>query len=161
MVSLDRFPYLQKQTRSNEFIPCSKDVCDILTRFRIFKTPAISLICAKSPYKCSVTGSHRSGKENGRRSGSPLWRHQRRSFPFISHHDDVRRKIPVYTSWLSLYLYFMVLSQSEARVSTEHGIYMYIVISCGWFTMSMKVQQYIYLCTVTHRNCWNRSSFIL
>ena len=93
MLSVDKFPYPRKQTRGNEFIPCSNNICDILKRFRSFKIPAITLIWPKSPYKHSVTRSYRSGKESGRRSESPLWRHQWRSFVFISHADDVKREI--------------------------------------------------------------------
>ena len=93
MLSVDKFPYPWKQTRGNEFIPCSNNIYDILNRFRSFKIPAITLIWPKSPYKHSVTRSYRSGKENGRQSESPLWRHQWRSFVFISHADDVKREI--------------------------------------------------------------------
>ena len=93
MLSVDRFPYPRKQTRGNEFIPCSNNICDILTQFRSFKIPAITLIWPKSPYKHSVTRSYRCGKESGRRSESPLWRHQWRSCVFISHADDVKREI--------------------------------------------------------------------
>ena len=72
MLSVDKFPYPRKQTRGNEFIPCSNNICDILKRFRRFKIPAITLIWPKSPYKHSVIRSYRSGKEIGRRSESPL-----------------------------------------------------------------------------------------
>ena len=71
-LSVDKFPYPRKQTRGNEFIPCSNNICDILKRFRSFKIPAITLIWPKSPYKHSVTRSYRSSKESGRRSESPL-----------------------------------------------------------------------------------------
>ena len=100
MLSVDKFPYPRKQTRGNEFIPCSNNICDILKRFRSFKTPAITLIWPKSPYKHNVTTSYRSGKESGRRSESPLWRHQWRSFVFISHAADVKREIRLYISRL-------------------------------------------------------------
>ena len=100
MLSVDKFPYPRKQTRGNEFIPCSNNICDILKRFRSFKTPAITLIWPKSSYKHSVTRSYRSGKESGRRSESPLWRHQWRSFVFISHADDVKREIRLHISRL-------------------------------------------------------------
>ena len=93
MLSVDKFPYPRKQTRGNEFIPCSNSICDILKRFRSFKIPAITLIWPKSPHKHSVTRSYRSGEESGRRSESPLWRHQWRSFVFISHADDVKCEI--------------------------------------------------------------------
>ena len=72
MLSVDKFPYPRKQTRGNEFIPCSNNIYDILNHFRSFKIPAITLIWSKSPYKHSVTRSYRSGKESGRRSESPL-----------------------------------------------------------------------------------------
>ena len=98
MLSVDKFPYPRKQTRGNEFIPCSNNICDILKRFRSFKIPAITLIWPKSPYKHSVIRSYPSGKEIGRRSESPLWRHQWRSFVFISHADDVKREIRLHIS---------------------------------------------------------------
>ena len=100
MLSVDKFPYPRKQTRGNEFIPCSNNICDILKRFRSFEIPAITLIWPKSPYKHSVTRSYRSCKESGRRSESPLWRHQWRSFVFISHADDVKREIRLHISRL-------------------------------------------------------------
>ena len=100
MLSVDKFPYPRKQTRGNEFIPCSNNICDILKRFRSFKIPATTLIWPKSSYKHSVTRSYRSGKESGRRSESPLWRHQWRSFVFISHADDVKREIRLHISRL-------------------------------------------------------------
>ena len=100
MLSVDKFPYPRKQTRGNEFIPCSNNICDILKHFRSFKIPAITLIWPKSPYKHNVTRSYRSGKESGRRSESPLWRHQWRSFVFISHADDVKREIRLHISRL-------------------------------------------------------------
>ena len=100
MLSVDKFPYPRKQTRGNEFIPCSNNICDILKRFRSCKIPAITLIWPKSLYKHSVTSSYRSGKESGRRSESPLWRHQWRSFVFISHADDVKREIQFHISRL-------------------------------------------------------------
>ena len=100
MLSVDKFPYPRKQTRGNEFIPCSNNIYDILNCFRSFKIPAITLIWPKSPYKHSVTRSYRSGKESGRRSESPLWRHQWRSFVFISHTDDVKHEIRLHISRL-------------------------------------------------------------
>ena len=100
MLSVDKFPYPRKQTRGNEFIPCSNNICDILKRFRSFKIPAITLIWPKSPYKHSVTRSYRSGRDSRRRSESPLWRHQWRSFVFISHADDVKREIRLHISRL-------------------------------------------------------------
>ena len=75
MLSVDKFPYPRKQTRGNEFIPWPNNICDILKRLRSFEITAITLIWPKSPYKHSATGSYRSGKESGRRSESPLWRH--------------------------------------------------------------------------------------
>ena len=51
MLSVDKFPYPRKQTRGNDFIPCSNNICDILKRFRSFKIPAITLIWHKSSYK--------------------------------------------------------------------------------------------------------------
>ena len=43
MLSVDKFPYPRKQTRGNEFIPCSNNICHILKRFHSFKIPAIPL----------------------------------------------------------------------------------------------------------------------
>ena len=118
MLSVDKFPYPRKQTRGNEFIPCSNNICDILKRFRSFKIPAVTLIWPKSPYKHSVTRSCRSGK--GKRTAVG---------------------IAIVTSsmmFLCLYIsrwwrqtwdtapYFTVVNQSEARISTEHGIKQYI-----------------------------------
>ena len=100
MLSVDKFQYQRKQTRGNEFIPCSNNICDILKRFRSFKIPAITLIWPKSSYKHSVARSYRSGKESGRRSESPLWRYQWRSFVFISHADEVKREIRLHISRL-------------------------------------------------------------
>ena len=100
MLSVDKFPYLRKQTRDNKFIPWSNSICDILKSFRSFKIPAITLIWPKSPHKHSVTRSYRSGKESGRRSESPFWRHRWRSFAFISHADDVKREIRLHISRL-------------------------------------------------------------
>ena len=100
MLREDKFPYPRKQTRGNEFIPCSNNICDILKRFRGFKIPVIILIWPKSSYKHSVTRSYRSGNERGRRSESPLWRHQWRSFVLISHADDVKREIRLHNSRL-------------------------------------------------------------
>ena len=98
MLSVDKFPYPRKQTKGNEFIPCSNNIFDILKRFRSFKIPGITLIWPESSYKHSVTRSYRSGKESGWWSESPLWRHQRRSFVFISHADDVKREIRLHIS---------------------------------------------------------------
>ena len=100
ILSVDKFPYPWKQARGNKFIPCSNNICDILKCFRSFKIPAITLIWPKSPYKHSVTRSYCSGKEKGRRSELPLWRHQWRSFVFITHADDVKREIRLHISRL-------------------------------------------------------------
>ena len=121
MLSMDKFPYPRKQTRGNEFIPCSNKICDILKRFRSFKIPVITLIWPKSPFKHSVTRSYRSGKESGRQSESPLWRHQWRSFVSI-----------VSRWWRQTWdtaPYSTVVNQSEARISTEHGI-MHCITCC-------------------------------
>ena len=58
MLSVDKFPFPRQQTRGNEFIPCSNNICDILKRFRSYKIPAITLIWPKSSYKHSVTRSY-------------------------------------------------------------------------------------------------------
>ena len=100
MLSVDKFPYPWKQTKGNELILCSNSICDILKRFRSFTIPAITLIWPKSPHKHSATRSYRSGEESGRRSESPLWRHQWRPFVFICHADDVKREISLHISRL-------------------------------------------------------------
>ena len=65
MIRVDKFPYPRKQTRGNEFIPSSNNICHILKRFHSFKIPAIPWTWPKSPYKHSVTRSYRSGKVVG------------------------------------------------------------------------------------------------
>ena len=94
MLSVGKFPCQRKQTRGNEFIPCSNDVCHNVKRFCSFK---IILIWLKSAYKHNVTRSHHSGKESTRRSELPLWSYQWRSLPFISHADDVKHEMRVNT----------------------------------------------------------------
>ena len=114
MLSVDKFSDPRKQTKGNEFTPCSNNICDILKRFRSFKISAITLIFPKSPYKHSVTCSYRSGKES---------------------RTAVRIAIVLSSmTFLCLYIsrwwrqtwdtppYFTVVNQSEARISTEHGI---------------------------------------
>ena len=113
MLSVNKFPYPRKQTRGNEFIPCSNNICDILKSFHSFKIPDVTLIWPKSPYKHSVTRSYRSGKEScgGR-----------------NRHCDNINDVPLcYISrwWRQTWdtaPYFTVVNQSEARISTEHGI---------------------------------------
>ena len=102
MLSVDKFPYPRKQTRGNKFIPCLNNVCHILIlkHFHSFKILAILFIWSQSSYQHSVTWSHRTVKESGRRSWLPLWHHQWCSFLVRSHTDDVKRKIRVYTSQL-------------------------------------------------------------
>ena len=100
MLTVDKFPYTRKQTRGNEFIPWSNDLCHILKLFHNFKIPDIPFIWLKSSYKHSVTRSHRSGKESGRWLWSPLWRHQWRSLSLISHADKIRHEIRVFTPHL-------------------------------------------------------------
>ena len=99
MLSVDKFPYPRKQTRGNEFIPCSDNICDILKRFRSFKIPAITLIWPKSSYKHSITRSYRSGrKADGGRN----------------RHCDVINDVP-----LSLYLTLMTSNVRYGSIS--HG----------------------------------------
>ena len=47
LLSVDKFPYSRKQTRDNEFIPYSNDICHNLKRFHSFKISVIPLICPK------------------------------------------------------------------------------------------------------------------
>ena len=44
MLSVDKFPYPLKQTKGNEFITCSNDVCHILKHFCSFKILAIPFL---------------------------------------------------------------------------------------------------------------------
>ena len=48
MLSVDKFLYPWEQTRGNEFIPCSNDICNIVKRFHRFKIPAVQLNWPKS-----------------------------------------------------------------------------------------------------------------
>ena len=143
MLSVDKFPYPRKQTRGNEFIPCSNNICDILKRFLSFKIPAIPLIWSKSPYKHNVTRPYRSGTESGRRSESPLWRHQWRSFVFISHVDDVKREICLYISWLLTNQYS---AWDEYNIS--HEIYSIFVYHNIHIVYPMKYA--VYMCTIIY-----------
>ena len=122
LLSVDKFLYSHQQTRGNEFIPCLNDVCQIPKRFRSFKISDTPLTWPKSSYKHSVARLHRCGKESGRRSWSSLWRHQWRSLIIITHADDIKCEI-------RFLLYFTVVNQSEARISTEHEIKHYIAYS--------------------------------
>ena len=72
MLSVGKSPYPRMQTMCNEFMPCSKDVCQILKHFRSFKIPDAPLIWPISSHKRSVVQSHCNGKDSGRRSCSPL-----------------------------------------------------------------------------------------
>ena len=98
--------------------------------FRSFKIPAITLIWPKSLHKHSVTRSYCSGKESGRRWESPLWvvtSSMTFLCPYISHWWR--------QTW-DMLLYFTVVTQSEARISTEHGITLFITQSTTtWYYM--------------------------
>ena len=101
MLNVGNFTYPRKQTLGNVFIPWSNYVCHTLKRFRIHYIPAIPFIWLESLYINRVIRWHRSGKKIEWRSWSPsswLWHHQWRSFLYISHADNVKRKIPVHTS---------------------------------------------------------------
>ena len=114
MLSVDKFQYPRKQTRGNEFIPCSNNICYILKCCGSFKIPAIILIWPKSPYKHSVTRSYCSGKESGWWLESPLWPHRWRPFCLY-----------ISCWWLDTWdtpLYFMVVNGSEAKIRNEHVI---------------------------------------
>ena len=142
MLSVDKFPYPRKQTRGNEFIPCSNNICDILKRFRSFKFPAITLIWSKSPYKHNVTRSYRSGKESGRWSESPLWRHQWRSFVFISHADDVKREIRLHISRL-------LNNQKRESARSMGYIYIYYICVCVYIYIYTYMHIHVFWCTTT------------
>ena len=82
-------------------------------------------------YNDAVTRLQRSGKKSGRRSRSPLWRHQWRFFLMIFFHaDDVKREMCIY---------FTVVGQ-EARVSIEH------VIKMIYYTRPYKAPGNILIC---------------
>ena len=112
-----KYWYLWKQTRGNEFIPCSNNFCHILKCFCSFKISHITLIWPKALCKHSVysVASQRQEKMMA----------------------AVITIVTSSTTFLSLYIscwwrqawdrciYFMDVSQSEARVSTEHGITKY------------------------------------
>ena len=127
--------------------------------FRSFKIPAISLIWPKSLYKHRVTQLYRSGKATGCWSESPLWCHHWCSFLFISHADDVK-----YEKHAGVH--FMVVNQSEARISNEHGIKLDVACITVWQNLilhitwqhtikvyyhpsrnSVLIYMYIYVCT--------------
>ena len=91
MLCVGKFSYPLKQTRGNEFIPWSNNVCHILKRVRIFKISVIPSIWPKSLFEYSVTAVA-SQRQEEPPPWSPSWRHQWRSFPFISHDDDVKRE---------------------------------------------------------------------
>ena len=88
MLIVDKFPYPRKQTRGNEFIPCSNNICDILKRFRSFKIPAITLIWPKS----SIINTVLLGRTVAVRKADGGW----------NRHCDVINDVP-----LSLYLTLM------------------------------------------------------
>ena len=153
MLSVDEFPYPRKQTRCNEFIPCSNNVCEILKCFHSFKISDTSFIWPKSSCKHSVARSHRSSKESGPRLWSPS------SMTFLSHYIS-----RWWHQTCDTYIYFTVDSQSEARVSTEHGIMSYttcmtlqdlsLSVPSIWFTIyallfyaSIYDKHWFYLCT--------------
>ena len=60
----------------------------------------LSFSCTPCSRRAVATLVWQGLKESGRRSESPLWRHQWRSFVFISHADDVKREIRLHTSRL-------------------------------------------------------------
>ena len=120
MLSVDKFPYPRKQTRGNEFIPCSNNICDILKRFRSFKIPAITLIWPKPSYKHSVTKSDRSGKEKRTAVGIAI---VTSSMTFLCLYISRWWRQTLETA-----PYLTVVNQSEARISTEHGINHYITV---------------------------------
>ena len=104
MLSVDKFPYPRKQTRCNEFIPCSKDVCHILNRFRR-NTVLLDRIAAAKKRTAVAIVAVTTSMTFLSRCISRWWRQ----------------------AWDTC-IYFTVVSQSEASVSTEHGINIYIYI---------------------------------
>ena len=136
ILSVDKFPYPRKQTRGKEFILCSNDLCHILKRFHS-ESQLPLLFCLNHCIKTVLRGRIKAARKSD--AGRPWSPYYDAPFLFISHSDDVKRKIRVYIlatrarftkptprsggSWCSMTcIYYTVISQSEARVSTEHGI---------------------------------------
>ena len=145
MLSVDKFPCLQKQTRGNEFIPCSNNVCQILKCFRSFKIPAIPLIWPKSSYKqCYLVTPQCQGKWMAVRIAIMT-----SSMTFLS---------PYISRWwrqtCDKHLYFTVVNQWEARISTDHGINPNISIGANilFCNSNMIINGYERL--VTTMLCW-------
>ena len=114
MLSVDKFPYPRKQTRCNEYIPCSNDVCQILKCFRSFKNSDTPFIWPKSSYKqsCSIAS-----QRQRKLTAVVIAIIVTSSMSFLSHY--------ISRWWSQTWdtcIYFTVVSQSEARVSTDHGI---------------------------------------
>ena len=123
MLSVNKFPYPRKQTRCNEFILCWNDACQILKQSRSFKNSDNPYIWPKSLYKHSVALSHRSCKESGRWSWLPF---VTSPMTFLSHFISRWWR----QTWDAC-IYFMVVTQSKARVSTEHGMNLVIQYMCA------------------------------
>ena len=114
MLSMDKFPYPRKQTRGNEFIPCSKYIWYNLKRFRNFEIPAMPLKagvhhCINTVLLGRIAAARKVGSGRDRDS------------------DVISDVLSLYIlrRWRQMWdrcIYFTVVSQSEARVSTEHGI---------------------------------------
>ena len=132
MLSMEKFPYPQKQSRGNEFISWTNNHSHILKCFHSFKTQ-LSLLSGSS-YKQSVTRSLHSSKEKWTAVVIAI---STSSVTFLS--------LCISRWWCQTWdtcLYLMVVSQSEARVSTEHEIN-FNIITNFWQELS-KLHQYLY-----------------
>ena len=109
MLSVDKFPYLRKQTKGNEFIPCSNDVCHILKHFHSFKTPAIPFILPKSSYNSVLLSRIAAARKVDGGRDHLMIAIVTSSLTFLSR---------CISCWWRQTLYFTFISQSEARVST-------------------------------------------
>ena len=110
------------QTRGNEFIQCWIDFCHVLKCYCSFKIPAIPFIWPKSLYKRSIALVTSQKQE--------MW-----TVVVIIIVISLMTFLSIYISswWCQMWdtcICFMVVSQSEVRVSTEHGINIYIFTMC-------------------------------
>ena len=135
MLGMDKFPLPQKQTRGNEFIPCSKDVCHILKCFRIFKAQ-LSLYSALKHSINTVSLGRIAAAKKWATFGIATVTSLRHSFLF---YISGRWR----QTWDTL-LYFTNVSQSEARVSTEHWIKYGITTSHLHYGMTIPVKTFLY-----------------
>ena len=119
MLSVDKFPYTWRQTRGNGFIPWSNDLCRILKLFHNLTIPAIPFYGLNHRINTVLLGRIAVARKV---DGG------------CDRHCDVSMTFPslyILRLWRQTWdtrLYLTVISQSEARVSTEHGMYIYIYV---------------------------------